>query len=490
MNHPLHEPYPADPLGQRLCEVFPYLWQAIIAENQVSPDWKTATKYPLRPRTLWAKWQDSAQLVGVRFKDLTRYALLDIDANSPYHQPSSIREIRYALETIGITRTILIRSSFSGGFHIYIPLPVEVPTFCFATTIKQTLEAQGLEIAPGQLEIFPNCKAYAVPGTFTEYNAHRLPLQPSSGSCLLDGDCQVKPLGDGYNGLREFFQRWDVAAGCQDLELLREAIAQSRLNRSKRKNKSRTIVAEWEADLKRELEEGWTDHGQTNHLLKVIACHGHVFLKHKGDALAEYVLSAALNAPGFEEWCGHQEDIVHRVNTWAMAVEGYYWCLGDNPLRDGHIHATQEVANTVVPFNMLRSQDARDRIRIALEVLEAEGNLPEGVTDRAKAISAKARVSLRTLYKEENKDLWRSEGRSVILSSAGGSGDSEEEIRDKPRSPEFNNDGELPTSKGLMKGSKPKCCSTQNPFQIALPTQKGFFCNESLSDCEHHHPPP
>ena len=38
MNHPIHEPYPADPLGQRLCEAFPYLWQAIIAENQVSPD--------------------------------------------------------------------------------------------------------------------------------------------------------------------------------------------------------------------------------------------------------------------------------------------------------------------------------------------------------------------------------------------------------------------------------------------------------------------
>ena len=40
MNHPLHEPYPAGPLGQRLCEAFPYLWQAIIAENQVSPDWQ------------------------------------------------------------------------------------------------------------------------------------------------------------------------------------------------------------------------------------------------------------------------------------------------------------------------------------------------------------------------------------------------------------------------------------------------------------------
>ena len=220
------EPHPGDPLGQRLCQIFSYMWQAILAPNQPSPDWKTLTQHPLRPRTLWAKWQDAAKLVGVRFRDLTVYALLDIDCGSAYCNSASIRGICYALETIGITRTILVRSSFSGGFHLYIPLGVEVPTFGLASAIKQTLEAQGLTVAPGQLEIFPNCKTYAIPGTFTEYNAHRLPLQPASGSCLLDGDCQPEAYGDGYNGLREFLQRWDVAASAQDLDLLRQAIAQ------------------------------------------------------------------------------------------------------------------------------------------------------------------------------------------------------------------------------------------------------------------------
>ncbi len=484
------EPHPVDPLGQRLCQVFSYLWQAIVSENQPPARWKTITTHPLRPRTLWAKWQDSAELVGVRFRDLTSYALIDIDAHSLYLSPSSIREIRYALETMGITRTILIRSSYSGGFHLYIPFPVQVPTFGLASAIKRVLEAQGFTIAPGTLEVFPNCKAYAIPGTFTEYNAHRLPLQPASGSCLLDGDCQVEAIGDGYNGLREFFQRWDVAATSQDMPLLREAIAQSRLHKKKRNTKHRAIVTEWEADLKREIEEGWTDNGQTNHLLKVIACHGHVFLKYKDDALAEYVEATALNAPGFEEWCGHQEDLAQRSNAWAKAVEKYYWSLGDEPSREGQIFGIENAANTVISFNLQRSQDAKGRIQTAVETLRASGQLPFGITERAKAISREAGVSMRTLYKEENQDLWRLGCRSVISCGISVSEDLSRQTEDLSEMPKVNDDGKLPTPEEIMKGAKAECFSPLNPFQTSLPFKKGSICNESLSYCQHpNHPP-
>ncbi|MBD0270165.1 MAG: hypothetical protein ICV77_17950, partial [Cyanobacteria bacterium Co-bin8] len=122
------DPLPGDPSGKRLCEIFGrYLWQTIQAQQLDSaaakPQWKTITQYPLRPRVLWAQWQDAAQLVGVRFGSSTSYALIDIDAGSRYHSPDAIANLRAALETLGITRTLLVRSSWSGGLHLYIPLP-------------------------------------------------------------------------------------------------------------------------------------------------------------------------------------------------------------------------------------------------------------------------------------------------------------------------------------------------------------------------------
>jgi hypothetical protein len=47
--------------------------------------------------------------------------------------------MRAALETIGICRTILIRSSWSEGLHLYIPLSSTVPTFGLAKAIKLCL---------------------------------------------------------------------------------------------------------------------------------------------------------------------------------------------------------------------------------------------------------------------------------------------------------------------------------------------------------------
>ena len=394
--HPL---LPQDPFGERLCKIFSYLWQTITGVNEPASQWQTVTKYSMRPRVFWKLWQDRAQLVGVRFGSCTWYALLDIDWNSLYHpaqNPNALRTIRAALETIGIYRTILIRSSHSGGLHLYIPLPTNLPTFRIASALKQCLEAQGLTIAAGQLEVFPNTKAYALPGTTTEYNAHRLPLQPDSGSYLLDDD-----LNAISNDLGQFFACWDTAAAGQDLEELHTAIATARRNRRGRRNCSVGIVENWKQDLQTEMKEGWTGYGQTNHFLKTIACYGVVFEGLKGDALAEFVHETAINSPGYKQWCRHQHEISLRTIVWARSAEGYYWALGDSPKRSGEIRSKGE--NNLVPFNLSRSQDAQRRIKEAFSHLEQSGQLPLTTTARAKAISTQG-ISLRTLYRHLN--LW------------------------------------------------------------------------------------
>ena len=394
-----YAPLPLDPSGKRLCETFPYLWQPITGQNDSDPQWQTITKYPMRPRVLWKLWQDASQLVGVRFDSQTYYALIDIDRDSPYHpanDPAASKLIRAALETIGLYRTVLIRSSFSEGLHLYIPLPVSVPTFGIASALKQCLEAQGLEMKPGQLETFPNCKAFAIPGTYTEYNAHRLPLQPHSGSCLLDDD------GNPINGgLRQFFESWDTAAAGQCVEELQGAIVIARSNNKARRHRRATVVDDWLQDLRTEMQDGWTGHGQTNHLLKTIACYGVVFEGLKGDALAEFVQETAINSPGYERWCRHQHEIGLRTTVWARSAEGYYWALGDSPKRSGTVHG--KAANNVVPFNLTRSEDAQRRIRETVKRLEQEGQLPSTATARAKTISEQG-ISLRTLYR--HLDLW------------------------------------------------------------------------------------
>jgi hypothetical protein len=234
-------------------------------------------------------------LVGVRFGVKTRYALLDIDAESIYLSSEAIVQIKAALESIGICRSILICSSWSGGVHLYLPLPEAVSTWGLAVALKACLESHHFLIAPGQLELFPNVKAYAKPGDFIEYQAHRLPLQPNSGSHLLDPDMGIVP-----GSLERFLRQWDIASTGQDLETLYQAMAIARSQHKGKRFGRGAAVEDWRKDLEAIISEGWTDYGQTNSLLKTIGCYGVVFEGLKSKALADYMQRVAVGSPGYE----------------------------------------------------------------------------------------------------------------------------------------------------------------------------------------------
>jgi hypothetical protein len=365
--------------------------------------WKTITDYPLRPRVLWAKWQDPDQLIGVRFNSQTRYGLLDIDAESPYCNPESLAEIRAALETIGIVRTLLIRSSHSGGLHLYIPLPEPIKTFDLAVALHECLTAQGFQFTNGQLEQFPNVKTYGNE-RIIHYNGHRLPLQPHTNSCLLDND--LNPTSD---RLTDFLHQWQQAASQQDLNELRHALKIGRDNHRKRNKKQRQASPRseaWRQDLETEINDGWSSPGQTNHLLKTIACHGHVFLHLQDDTLIQHTLETAQHLPGYQQHCRHQHHIAPRISAWCKAVQNYYWPQGTEPKRD----TTTDLPPTP-SINHQRAQDAKERIQAAYQHLEHSHQLPERITARARALMAQARTSKETLYKPENLPLWHPEHR-------------------------------------------------------------------------------
>ncbi|PZO11854.1 MAG: hypothetical protein DCF25_18595, partial [Leptolyngbya foveolarum] len=406
--HQLSDPLPSDLLGQRLCEIFGrYLWCSIYADvpegGSQKAKWYTQKRYPLKNRVLWRDWQDAARLVGVRPGHQTLYALLDIDINSPYHpnqDKGAIARIEAALETIGITRTIRIRSSWSEGIHLYLPLPELVNTFNLAVALKNCLVPQGFTLKQGHLECFPNVKAY---GNFikTEYLAHRLPLQPASGSCLLN-----EAFSPTSHKLSAFLDQWEMAATGQDILVLQQALPLARKNRFKQVRNRLNKVESWKQDLETVLAEGWTGFSQTNQLLKEFGCYGHVFLGHSGEALVDFICQRATASPGYEKWCRHQREIRMRSRVWAIAIEKYYWPLGS------YGKAPKEPATATDTFNHQRAQAAQESIQAAVQQLKALDQLPEKATARAQAVRkmqaflGASSSSLETLYKAINKALW------------------------------------------------------------------------------------
>jgi len=114
---------------------------------------------------------------GCRFGYQTRFAVIDIDVHSPYHNIQSVDEIREVLRHAGLDNSTIYRSSESGGWHLYIFFSTPTCSADVHDTLKGLLRQHGFGIEGGTLEIFPN------PGNASGY-ALRLPLQ--LGFCFLD----------------------------------------------------------------------------------------------------------------------------------------------------------------------------------------------------------------------------------------------------------------------------------------------------------------
>jgi len=414
---------PADSLGARFCQYFshPYHFlEAPVPALGKKPDWRTETRYALQPRNLWREYRNPDTLIGLRFGDTTRYCVIDIDSGSSYHPANDVTQFKSvlgALETIGLCRPLLIRSSDSEGIHVYYFLPEPAPTFNLACAVRLALEDAGLYLRPGQLEIFPNTKAYSK-GAPSDYNGHRLPLQ--AGSYWLDDDAQ--PI---TNDLARFLDAADTAAACQDLVTLRRAIAAASKNRRRLTfvPSSSEKAARWKRHLEERIAEGWTAHHQTNELLKDFAVYGHVFLHLKDDALTDYVEATAKAAPGYKRWCRHQHEIHRRAAERSRGVDnGFYVPYRGIPKRDRSYRENFESPqNNIVSFensaNVKSREQAADRIRQAIAHLEATDTLPKSATARAAAIIATVKelsgkgISISTLHQPYHLYLWHPQQR-------------------------------------------------------------------------------
>jgi hypothetical protein len=114
----------------------------------------------------------SKYILGCRAGKASRFAVIDIDAGSKYHNAKQLHKLLKALRDAGISKTSLYRSSDSDGWHLYIFFDEPISSRDLQRTLFSLFSINGFEIAKGKLEIFPN------PGDkSSKGQGLRLPLQ-------------------------------------------------------------------------------------------------------------------------------------------------------------------------------------------------------------------------------------------------------------------------------------------------------------------------
>ncbi|MFN7717258.1 MAG: hypothetical protein ACK5QS_17560 [Pseudanabaenaceae cyanobacterium] len=372
---------PLAPTDTEFAALFPYEFNWIYKDDE---GWHTQTRYPLSPRDLIAKWRSPDQIVGVRFGKTTNYAMLDIDLGSQYHPKQdahSIERILEELEGIGLFSVLIVRSSDSKGLHLYYPLPEAVSSFGLACAVHHALTQSGLIVKSGQLEIFPNVKAYD-----TEYNGHRLPLQ--DGSYLLD--CNLEPS---TQDLKEFLTTWQSEAKWQDMTLLSNAIATAPRPQKTYIGKTKRDNSRWRSNLEYRIGIGWTGKGQTNELMFQIGQYGRVFEGIDSQSeLASYIADRSRACNGFYTYSSHAHEVERLALDKAEYLMAHYYPWGSKPS-----HVKRKRIATVKPKTPIIE-------RITQAIAQIKDQAFTTTRELLQTLAKSIRMSLTTLYK--HRDLW------------------------------------------------------------------------------------
>ncbi|MBE9255096.1 hypothetical protein IQ217_14850 [Synechocystis salina LEGE 00031] len=385
----VEKPIKLDALGERFTRWFNFGSYAI---DNSGEEWKTR-RHRISPTRIWELWKDPNTAIGLGFGKKTRVAAIDIDAGGQYYNESDLQTICEALESIGIGEQVLIQSSHSGGWHVWFGLPNAIPTFALSCALMEVLAQYGVNVRPGHCEIFPNRKGWTK-GEITKYNRVRLPLQPQSGSALLDGD-----LAPYSQSIKVFLDQLEQSADTCDIDLLLESCAEARANYSPfaKPNgfapRSR-VASEWRKSDLAIIAQPWEPH-DSNTRLGVIARYGVVFERLTGDDLVDYIVKTATNTPGYSKHCRHQGEIKAWASRWGRCAEGKYYA-----------YEPKKQTKPAGPSNDERQQAATERLIGAMAKLRAEGELPNGVKARETVLVDLAGISKSTLWKPRYKALW------------------------------------------------------------------------------------
>jgi hypothetical protein len=287
---------------------FCYGWEPIISPNEVPTRWKTLTRQCLSPTEIQKYHSDPNYLIGLRHDRWTQYCLIDIDHGSCYRDEDSIRAICNCLSDIGLEFPIFIQSSnkgeFNNGLHIIYFTEKEVNTRNLADLVCDWLNLNGFVIRDGDLEIFPTSGN----GTNCKFKAVRLPLQPDSGSWILDSN--LLPYNNTIECLTKLISLNLNTPNFSTLEIDEEP--------------AEIIISQkaddWQKGVKAKFRKGWTSPGQTQSLIRAAIDEVVVFRKMTDvNLVCSEVRLILINLPGYANYCGHQHDIDKQIGSWVTA---------------------------------------------------------------------------------------------------------------------------------------------------------------------------
>ena len=381
--------------------------------GKLKPNWRTETRYGIRPRTLLERFNDTVELIGLSFGSLTRYFCGDIDITSSIHpvrNEAGFKEWLGALEDIGLVRPVIIQSSFSGGLHVYFFFEEAVGTFNLACAVEGITKDYQIKIKSGELELFPNTKSY---GSY--YKGLKLPLQPMTGSRVVDDD--YRPL---TNDIDTFLKMAEMTAKSQNLRILKTACKKYgnalRLNRCSR---GKSSLKKFEADLTKSIQKPFTGEGETNDLLMDIGCYGVVFRRldqERGvEALADYIEETITNLEGYKEHCNHQHEIRRRCLEVAKSSQAHYWAVGNSRKREGRFKDNfDKFLSGVENGNQAKVARSIQRIEITIaHIKKARIEIPKTVTAFVPLMIKTSKqlfevgIGKATLYKKANILIWK-----------------------------------------------------------------------------------
>jgi len=360
----------------------------ILATGQV--EWESLqSNWKLSQRKLEEYYGDPWYMVGKRFGKLTSYLMLDADIASQYHPsngPDQFQDLLGTCEDIGLVRPLLVRSSESGGLHIYFPLGEQLPTWKAARRLQRHLQQHGFELTGGQLELFPHPKA----DKSALYNGHRLPLQ--RGSCLLSSD--LEHVSDQP---ADFIRAWKLASAANDFELYphyQPAAARRATPKPIKRGQQQPAT-----HINEQPPIQWTEHSQSNAVMRRLANWGYELL---GLAtVPELAAWMATTAPSLE---GYQQ---FTSSDTRRDIEQGNWCerWAKSRIRRGG----QVVLSGRADLNEARHQDAVNRAKAAIKA--AAGQVFSTIRECMDFLISKSKedfgvgFSIRTLMKL--RTLWR-----------------------------------------------------------------------------------
>jgi len=346
-------------------------------------------------------------IISLGFRGLTEYVALDLDRKAsiwhPANNEANYRHLLGLLEDYGLSSPLVLRSSYSGGLHVYFPLAFKVRSIDLAKSVEAFLGKAGIKPANGQLEIFPDVPVQKDGPGYTDFRRLRLPLQ--TGSAILDEDFQ--PV---QTDLEAFLGRWAEAT-------------HGNTPRGFSKGGGSSVWGQWRKDCLGVIEVGWTGSGQTNDILGKVAEHVMLF-EGVNSSLVEATLrmvEIVESMPGYRTFCRHVDEIEARCRDWAES------CARNRVRKKSLLAGVDRL-----PVN-LKKEDARQRIELAICKLRAAGELVGGVNQRIKKIIDLAGCGINTLRKYAN--LWHPdhEKMGVDLEAQKGGSEGASEQRENPK---------------------------------------------------------